>query len=150
VFPSSVAAVLGFLLAVAPGLLFETVRERRRPATERSAFREASDAALASLLCGAVALAVLWGIRSAWPHVLPDPRMWLLHGTRYVADHVREVATFFAGWVLVAGGVAYVGAWAFSRKALARINPNTTGWFEVFRRQKPDGRVAMALVKLED
>jgi hypothetical protein len=150
VFPNSVGAVLGFLLVVAPGLIFEAIREHRRPSAERSAFREVSAVALASLVCGVIALAVMWGVKSARPSLLPDAQLWLLKGNRYFADHVPAVLTFFGGWILVASLAAYLGAWLLPVKFEAHIDTHTTGWFEVFRKQKPSGRVPIALVKLDD
>ena len=47
--PSSVAAVLCFMLLVAPGLLFDMLAARRRAGTPESAFHEASRVVLASL-----------------------------------------------------------------------------------------------------
>jgi hypothetical protein len=59
VFPDSVGAVFGVLLAITPGLVFEFVRERRQPTADRSAFREAAGIAVASLGFSLAALVVL-------------------------------------------------------------------------------------------
>lgn len=149
-FPDSIAAVLGFLLAVAPGLVFEAVREHRRPTAERSAFREASEVALASLVFGALAVGILLGVRAIRPTLLPDPQEWLRLGSRYAVDHLGQVAVAIGGWVLLASLVAYAAARASSRQTEARIDPYTTGWFEVFRRRRPKGTLPMALVRLDD
>jgi hypothetical protein len=149
-FSAGFSAVLGFFLVVAPGLIFERLRERQHPTAERSVFRETSDVALASLIFGVVALAILGGIKVIWPTTLPDPKLWLLEGSSYVATHLHEVAAFFGGWIAISFLSAFGGAKTLSRAPDVQIDPHTTGWFEVFRKQRPTGTIPMALVALED
>ncbi len=149
-FPDSISAVVGFLLVVAPGLILEAVREHRRPTADRSAFREASGVALASLVFGAIALAVLWGVRQARSSVLPDPVAWIQQGSKYSAAHLWAVVLFFLGWVTLASLAALFGGLLLFKESDARIDPHTTAWFELFRRQVPDGTFPIARVILED
>lgn len=74
---TSVPGIAGFLAFVAPGLIFELLRERHTPGVDRSAFREASAVALASLICTLVAVAILAVIRWLAPDVVADPRLLL-------------------------------------------------------------------------
>ena len=64
--PDTLGALLAFLVFVAPGLCFELLRERRRPALEQTAFREASRIALTSLLFSGAALVVVVAVVAGW------------------------------------------------------------------------------------
>lgn len=149
-FPDSFGAVLGFLYVIAPGLVFDRLRSRQRPTAERSAFRETADVALASLLCAVGAIAVLWLARVFLPRALPDPQSWLTQGSHYLSIHFREAVTFFIAWAILAFGIAFGAARFMQGDQPAVIEPNTTGWFEVFRRRLPPDTYPMALVQLED
>jgi len=151
VFPDSFAAVLGFLFVIAPGLVFDRLRSHQRPTAERSGFRETADVALASLLCAVGAIAVLWLARIFIPRALPGPESWLTQGSAYLHDHFRETVTFFIAWAALAFGIAWLAARMMQSPGVpAEIQPNTTGWFEVFRRLRPSGTSAVVLVQLED
>jgi hypothetical protein len=73
VIPQTILALVGFLFLVAPGLVFEIRRERRRPVLEETTFREVSRTALASLVFSVLALAILAWVRAKWPESMPDP-----------------------------------------------------------------------------
>jgi len=150
VIPDTVGAVLGLLLVVGPGLAFEVIREHFKPTAERSAFREASAVALASLVFTSAALLLLAITRAAWPTLLPDPRRWLLEGRVYVAEHYGLVAGFLFALVVVSTGLAALVAWRWFRTRGGRIDPNTTGWYELFRRKVPKGADRMVRVRLHD
>jgi len=150
VFPDSFAAVLGFLFAIAPGLVFDRLRGQQRPTARRSAFRETADVALASLFCAVGAFALLWLARVALPGELPDPESWVTQGSPYLSSHFPEAVTFFIAWAALAFGIALGAAQVMKPDVPAEIDPNTTGWFEVIRRRLPPGTYPMALVELED
>jgi uncharacterized membrane protein SpoIIM required for sporulation len=59
VIPQTVLSLVAFLFLVAPGILFELRRERRRPGRKETAFREAARTALAGLLFSVAAVLVL-------------------------------------------------------------------------------------------
>jgi hypothetical protein len=59
VIPQTILSLVAFLFLVAPGILFELRRERRRPGRKETAFREAARTALASLLFSVAAVLVL-------------------------------------------------------------------------------------------
>jgi hypothetical protein len=74
----------------------------------------------------------------------------MVGGSKYVKSHFPEVMTFFVAWAALAFGLALVAALAMAPDSPADIDPNTTGWFEVFRRRLPRGSLPMVLVELED
>ena len=88
----TIGAVLAFLGLIAPGLVFELLREHRRPQIKESSFREAGRIALTSLLFTLSGLAILSIIRVVWPEQMPDPGRWLREGARYMTENYRLVA----------------------------------------------------------
>jgi Family of unknown function (DUF6338) len=64
VIPQTAAALLAFPALVAPGIVFENLRERRRPSIEQTTFREISGIALASLYFTVLSLTLLAGLRA--------------------------------------------------------------------------------------
>lgn len=114
--------LIAFLAFVAPGLIFELLRERHTPGVDRSAFREASAVALASLICTVAAVAVLAMLRSLVPDVVADPRLLLSDLNRYLVGdpttglepHYRLVARSAAMELALSGLAAY---------ALYRLGP---------------------------
>jgi Family of unknown function (DUF6338) len=106
--PTTAAAVVGFLLFIAPGLVWELLRERDRPALTGSTFREASRVALVSVVCTGGAVLVVAVVRGLWAGAMPDPRLWIHEGSRYFEHHYRLIGrTLF-----VELGVACLLAWA--------------------------------------
>lgn len=65
--PDGIGSVVGFLVLIAPGLLFDWLEDRRRPTIKESAFREAGRTVLASLGFGVAAAFVLILLALALP-----------------------------------------------------------------------------------
>jgi hypothetical protein len=150
VIPQTAGAVLGLLLVVAPGIVFEVIREHYRPTAERSTFREASAMAVASLVFAFTALLILAAVRAVWPNLLPSPHDWIIEGKAYVAGNFGLVAWFVVALVVLSTGLGALFAWAWFRRSGARIDPNTQAWYELFRAKVPDGGVPMVRVKATD
>lgn len=148
-FPDTIGAVFGVLLAVSPGLVFEFVREHRRPTAERSGFREAAWVAAASIVFSTAALIVVLVVQMWIPQFLADPVSWLSLGRRYVVNHAGQVVAFVALWSALGCGLAALAAAAFIEKT-ADIDPNSTAWFYVFRKNVPLGRDRSIRIRLHD
>lgn len=137
--PQTILALVGFLFLVAPGLVFEIRRERRRPALEETAFREASRTALASVFFSLLAVTILAGVRARWPEMMPDPGRWLREGNDYLRGSYQTVAWFFVAELILACGLAFgverVLGW--KRGATIRSVPI---WHRVFRQELPSGK----------
>jgi hypothetical protein len=150
VIPQTVGAVLGLLLVIGPGLTFEVIREHFEPTAERSSFREASVVALASLAFTATGFLVLAIVRAMLPKILPDPHAWLIDEHAYLVGHYQAVAGFIVALVGLSTGFAAIASWAWFHDRGGRINPTSTGWYELFRRRVPKGTDPMVRVRLHD
>jgi hypothetical protein len=146
--PSTTVQVFLFLALVAPGLYYELLRERRRPAIGETAFREASRIALASVLFDVAALAVLAIVRVIRPAWIPDLRLWLAHPAAYVRDHYVLII-----WVALTGLVLAFGfatlADQLHRRRSGDMRPGGI-WFQLFRTDRPDNTVPWVSLRLTD
>jgi hypothetical protein len=147
--PDTIGAVFGVLLAISPGLVFEFIREHRRPTADRSAFREAAWVAAASVAFSTAALILVLLAQMAVPELLADPSEWLSLGSVYAADHVSEVIAFVVVWTGLGCLLAALSAVIVIKKT-ADIDPNTTAWFHVFRTKSPSGKDRGIRVRLHD
>ncbi len=147
--PQTAAALVGFLFFVTPGILFETIRERRRPSLVQSPFREASRITLASLGISLLALLLLAALRASAPASMPDPGRWLREGSRYVLANYQLIVGFFLAELALAAGLA-VGA----ARLLVRGQPATirqvSAWYSAFRVQRPHGATVFVRVLMAD
>jgi hypothetical protein len=148
---NSMSALLGFLALVAPGILFELRRERRRPGAQETALREASRIALVSLLFTVAALAVLAAIRAVRPDLVADFRLWFTTGSAYASSNFRLVVqTVLAEIVLALLLVLVADVWLARRRAeRARIVPGGL-WFQALRQEVPPNCYVWAHVRLVD
>lgn len=145
--PQTLATLTGFLFLVAPGIVFDMLRERRRPGLEQTSFREASGIALASLVFSVLAVLILSGLRTFVPTILPDLGQWLQQGGRYVEANYRLIAGFFLAELSLAVGLAALAAWFMGRKQPASIRQVPT-WYTVFQAQRPAGSTVFVRVLL--
>lgn len=133
--PDTAAALLALLGLVAPGLVFELRRERRRPQAVETTFREASRVALTSLLFTLASLGVLLPLSAIWS-ALPDVAHWLRNADEYVPDHYAAVAWFLGLEVTLAIALAL----AVEAMSAGNLRGNiVTGsvWYSVLRRDVP-------------
>jgi Family of unknown function (DUF6338) len=142
VIPSSLATVIAFLVLVAPGILYESLNERRRPAYSTSAFREASRVALASVVFSGAALIVLAVLRAVRPDLMPDPRELIADPRGYAQNHYQLIAVAVLAEFAIALALASAWAWGWNRygsrgQSSAAIKP-ISAWFKVFREDAKD------------
>lgn len=147
--PDTLAALLAFLCLVVPGLLFELLRERRRPAVEETAFREASRVALTSALFSGTALLVFGLVRAAAPSLTVDPGRWLREGGGYAADNLARVTASVFGVVLLACTLALFVDWLLRRPAPGQIQPGSI-WYALFRLHRPPHTHVRLHMRLND
>jgi uncharacterized protein DUF6338 len=147
--PQTLGSLLAFLGLIAPGLLFELRRERRRPIIEETAFREASRVALTSLAFTLSSLALLAVVRARRPELMPDPGAWLEQGHRYVNEHYRLIARTFLIEIAIAAALALLADWLLSGTARGRIVPGSL-WFHLLRMQRPENTVPWIHARLKD
>jgi Family of unknown function (DUF6338) len=147
--PNSAAAVIVFFLLIAPGIVFQMLRERWRPSVKESALRETSRILLASTACTLLAIAALSALRSVWPSSMPDPGAWLQDGRGYLTAHYRLVARSILVAMLLSFGTAALASWLTSRRAKGELQPIST-WFQLFRVAAPKEARPYVRVRLKN
>lgn len=123
---SSLAALVGFLLLSAPGLVYEAVREKCRPAIEHTPLREAGRVTLASAVFTAAAAALLALDRLVFPWMFPDPDQWAASASYRKSHWLLASRTVVVG-VVLACLLAGLVAWFLHRHA-ARMRPESVLW----------------------
>ncbi len=148
--PSTWLSVVLFFLLVAPRLLFYLLAERRRVGAQESAFREVSRVVLASLAFTTVGLVAVAVVRVVHPTWMPDPRVMLRDGHRYLNAHYSAV-----GWAfVVAGGASLVSAIAVHYVlAKGKKGPplrQVSAWTTVLREECPADCVPYIRIRQTD
>jgi hypothetical protein len=146
--PTTLGAFLAFLALVAPGIVFEIRRERRRPALEESTFREISRTGLVSLVLTLVSVLVVLAVSAALPDVFPDVKNWINSGSEYVKDAYWRIVLALALEVALACGLALLLDVIFRRRERGNISPYSA-WHEVFRIRTPPGAHPWAHLTIE-
>jgi hypothetical protein len=149
VIPQTVLSLVAFLFLVAPGILFELRRERRRPGRKETAFREAGRTALARLLFSVAAVLALLVAGRRWPTLLPDAERWLREGRRYCQAEYGVVVRFLLLELGVALLMAVLTDYAFGARQQPTIRP-LSSWYRVFRTQLPAGTQPFVRLRVED
>lgn len=143
--PSSLSAVLVFVLLVAPGLLYDLLTARYRAGAPESTFREASRVVLASALFTLAAGAVLLtACLIAW-RPAPDLRRLLVD-----ASYQRENALVLALAPALLSAVACGLAGAFflwKRRDYGPALKRESMWHRAFTMHAPPGHYAFARVR---
>ena len=145
--PQTLGAVAGFLGLIAPGLVFELVRGRKRPTPQDTAFWEVSRIALASLCFTSAGLLLLAIVRVITPNLVLDPGAWLRMGKPYVQEHYRAIAGTLSAQILVSCILALGTALWLGRRSRADIR-ETPNWFTFFRDERPDDTDTFVMVVL--
>lgn len=145
-----VGSVVAFLLLVAPGVVFELVRERRRPARDDSAFLEASRVLLAGVATAAGALTVLGLGRLAGNTVLTPPGPVIADTRAYVSAHPGSAFFTAAMYLVVASTFAVIAADARSHHGHALEITSDSAWVISLSTFKPKGTNTHVSVTLRD
>jgi hypothetical protein len=165
--PQSLVSLILFLALIAPGLAYQLLWERRNPALEQSAFREASRTVLMSLVFTGVSAGIFALLRMRWPRFLFDPGEFIRNEKLYVSQHYSIVGWSLALQVGLALALVLlvhsVPSWlAQLPRRLTGWMPNwlcdrwrgqmTSGgiWFDIFRRDVPAGKAPWVHLRLTD
>ncbi|MEU0880613.1 DUF6338 family protein [Lentzea sp. NPDC005914] len=149
--PQTLSAALAFLMLVAPGLVHEQLRGRRKLIAGESVFREISRIALTSLLYSVMAVTILLVLRFWFPHQLIDSRLLVQFGAVYLRDNYRVVAATLAAELAVACLLPLLWHIAPRPSARSRVSFAATSlWFEDFRANCPPGSRPWVHVQLTD
>jgi len=155
VIPQTLGAFAAFLALVAPGIVFELRRERRRGRHQETAFREASRVALGSLvftlasllaLTGVQGLASLGGLR-----LFVGPADWLTRGEVYAREHLTLIVVSVAVELALACALATAFETFFARRrGEAATVQQRSAWAQALRADRPRGTRAWAHAQLEN
>jgi hypothetical protein len=156
VVPQTLGAVASFLALVAPGIVFELLRERRRAGFKESPFREAARVALGSLAFTLLSCALLIGlgtlVRAAFEvdAVVPVDRL-VTGGAAYARSHLTLVTTSVVAELVLACALAAAldRLLAHRRREITSVRQQTA-WHQVFRHDRPPGTVPWVHVHLTD
>jgi Family of unknown function (DUF6338) len=144
---NGLSSVAAFLLLIAPGLAYQLVRERLRPTSRETTFREAANVALLSVVLHLLSSGL---VLAAFSKAVDVPA-WIREGHKYVADNLALVAWMFGLEQLLAFGGAVVLA-----LLLARTDPEgpklqrVPMWYWAFRENQPLNTRTFAQVTLRD
>ena len=154
VIPQTLGALAAFLALVAPGIVFELRRERRRARHQETAFREASRVALGSLVFTLASLLILTGVQGLFSlaglRLLASPETWLTAGEAYPRDHLTLIVVSAAVELALACALAIGLDVVLARRSheIASVRQRTA-WAEALRIDRPAGTVPWVHVFLE-
>ena len=146
--PEGVATLYAFLGLVTPGLVYQLLRERARPALEETSFREASRVALTSGVLTTLAIGTLVLLQPNW---LVDWREWLRQGDEYVKANPELVAWSVLAAVVLACIYALLTniiAGVLSRFGKTPIE-NSDVWYQLLVDDVPKGTVPWVGIKTD-
>lgn len=150
--PESIAAVYAFLGFVAPGLVFQLLRERARPALTETTFREISRVALTSLIFTTVSVGTISYIAKRRTSLFASISDWLTHGNVYVGQNPilvsRTLLAVVATSTLLAALAHALIEWV-AKKSDQRI-VKTSVWYQLFIEDVPKGKAPWVGMKLAD
>jgi hypothetical protein len=143
--PTTVLALILFLCFATPGLVFELLRERSRPARQYSALRELSVIIVASVGFSIPAAIVLLLVRLKRRSWFPDFNQLTTSPAQYSASHLPQVIGSLVALIALAVLLALL-----TDTVLRRIDPfdgvirNNPTWFEMISgRGRPRGANAV-------
>jgi Family of unknown function (DUF6338) len=143
--PATVGGVVTLVLLVLPGLVFELVRQRRRPGRQDSAFAEISRVLVAGLALAAVTLTLLAVVSLVGPRSLVSLAELISADRAWLAQHAVAL-----GWTAWAYGLVSVTLAALTAAILPGTNPAgrihpESGWVTAFNRLPTQMRRTLGL-----
>lgn len=151
--PATWAALLIFVLFVAPGLAFDLLSQRRVARAAESTFREISRVVLASICFSGATLAALVAVRTA----VPTSAWWPPELVRLVRGDEQYITSNFASlfWtLLVSTAVSMALAFGTHCLLVGRSGGSTieqgSAWTQAFKADCPPGKEPRIVVRLDD
>ncbi|MGW3964082.1 DUF6338 family protein [Amycolatopsis sp. NPDC005003] len=149
--PQTLGALAGFLALVAPGIVFELRRERRRGRHQETAFREASRVALGSLVFTLASVLLMTAVQQAGARLFVRPADWLTRGEAYAREHLTLIVVSVAVELAIACGLAWGFEALFAhRRGEAATVQQRSAWAQALRADRPAGTRAWAHAQLEN
>lgn len=153
--PQTIGALASFLALVAPGIVFELLRERRRAGGRETVFREASRVALSSLAFTVASTAILLAVHAATSKWFGWKVFVDLQALVAKPDYAKQNVALIAYSAVAELALACLLALAVDL-VLARRRQQTSSvgrqsaWVRVFREDRPKNAVCWVHVMLED
>ncbi|HEX8867961.1 MAG TPA: DUF6338 family protein [Lentzea sp.] len=153
--PQTIGTLASFLVLVAPGIVFELLRERRRAGGQESAFHEAARVAVSSLALSLASTLLLLGVH-ALTSALSGGRLFvdlqaLVVDSTYARQHVWLVGASIVAELVLACLLALAFDYVLAGR---RRQPPSIGrqsaWVKVFRHDRPAGALCWVHVMLDD
>ncbi|MGD1237500.1 DUF6338 family protein [Mycobacterium seoulense] len=165
--PQTIVGFFFFLLLVAPGVRYELLRERRRPAINETAFREAARVALYSFGFSFSACVIISLLRIKFRTALFDPVAYNRDSKTYLATSYTAMIWTVVIEVLIAFALVYILDFVFATKLHLRfldrlpaplqkaMSPTIQKhglWWELFENRfwRKDGKVPLLRIRLSD
>ena len=149
---ATVGGVAGFFLFVGPGLLWQRLVERRQPRDDLSAFREAGQIALASVVFTSIASTIVL-IGSGYLHrsALSDLEELLAEGAKASGVSPLNPVAFLAIEFMIAVTLAWLADLVLGRSWYGKPElSRESAWVTVLRSRVPPSSVPVATVSLRD
>ena len=150
--PETVGALYAFLGLITPGLVYQLLRERARPALDERAFREASRIALTSAVLTTMSLSTLALLSLSKPEWFADAREWLTNGQSYVVANealVARTVLFVVVLACIYAVLAHLIATFVASRQKTRI-VKTDVWYQLFVEDVPSDRVPWVFLRMKD
>lgn len=153
--PQTIGTLASFLALVAPGIVFELLRERRRAGAKESAFHEASRVAVSSLAFSLTSTAILIGLHAAmsawfgWTLFVDVPA--LVTQPDYAKQHVALIGYSVVAELVLACALALAFDFVLAgRRRQPRSMGRQSAWVKVFRDDRPENTLCWVHVMFED
>lgn len=147
--PTTIGAVAVFLLLIAPGLAFELLRQRARPARVDSAFVEISRVLLAGTVITGFVVLVLGLARAVNPNGVVDVAALIRAGTAYWSANLPLIGWSAAAHLVLALLIAWLAEDVLAGRRTSVLTTDST-WHVLFHRIAPPGTRAFLSVQLKD
>ncbi|WP_373122358.1 DUF6338 family protein [Mycobacterium marinum] len=165
--PQTIVGFFFFLLLVAPGVRYELLRERRRPAINETAFREAARVALYSFWFSSSACAIIALLRIKFRTALFDPVAYHHDNKTYLNAFYTATIWTIVIEVVIAFALVYIVDIFFAtkfhlrllaclpapiRKVLLPTIQKHGLWWELFETKfwRAEGKVPLLRIRLSD
>jgi hypothetical protein len=148
-YPSSVGAIVVFLLVVTPGAGFELLWHRTRPRRSESTFIEVSRVLLTGVVFSGAAIATLMAARVVADGAAVDIVAFVREGTGYVERHAALILRSLAA-VPILGLLYGIAAHDLLTPPAMRAIADESGWHTAFSRMAGSGSRAYLSVQLKD
>ncbi len=149
--PQTAGTLAAFLALVAPGLLFDLLRARRRETSTETTFREISRTGLSSLVFTVSSIVILFAISRVSVRFPISFDLWISEGNKYIQSNAFLACLSVIAELIVAFSLAVLTHFVLVllHREKGSLTPGSL-WYESLREDAPAGTVPWVHVKLVD